>query len=660
MQCKLVVNSEHSVPRNSEKAISIKHSSRDQLTMTLNPHVHENLKAIQRALSNYDMSFLGDDEEDFCPLCLEPMDITDKNFKPCPCGYQICQFCYNNIRQNEELNGRCPACRRKYDDDSVEYVVLTAEELRMEREKQTRKEWERRQREKERKESEYANRRHLAGMRVIQKNLVYVVGVNPPVPYEEVAGILKSDKYFGQYGKISKIVVNRKTPAGSNNDHYHSNNNSSNTSNAGNNSSGSSGIVPGYGVYITFFKKEDAARCIAQVDGTYMDGRLVKAAYGTTKYCSSYLRGLSCPNPNCMFLHEPGEEADSFNRKELSNKPSTQRNTQGNGPIYRSGGGHFSGTSSPAAVKVQLHHDYHNNGNSTPILTPAPVPTGSNPWGVSNNTSQLNSNSLSKNGSAHNLPTLGETLGQQQQQQQQQQHGNNNENSSSHSKKKQQDKSNGKDYADPYDALGSAVAFLDQRIDWFSNYKSHEFNLQTNLVDDETYSKYPSLFSWENLETSEQTDQTLTRKLVDILAINPVDYSASVISFLQNASASTNLTSNASNTPVAAAAAAAAAANSTPAATTTPLPQQIQLHQQAPPPAAMVAAAATGGPQHQQHPLNVNTPPPPGIFTPQQVALHQQQQQHQQQPMAAETASTPNSADFLNQLIHGRKVAAGN
>lgn len=636
--------------------------------MTLNPHVHENLQAIQRALSNYDMSFLGDDEEDFCPLCLEPMDITDKNFKPCPCGYQICQFCYNNIRQNEELNGRCPACRRKYDDDSVEYVVLTAEELRMEREKQTRKEWERKQRERERKESEYANRKHLAGMRVIQKNLVYVVGVNPPVPYEEVAGILKSDKYFGQYGKISKIVVNRKTPAGSNNDHYHSNNNNSNnTSNSGNNSSGSNGTVPGYGVYITFFRKEDAARCIAQVDGTYMDGRLVKAAYGTTKYCSSYLRGLPCPNPNCMFLHEPGEEADSFNRKELSNKQNTQRNTQGNGPAYRSSGGssgHFSGTSSPAAVRVQLHHDHHNNSHSTPILTPAPVPTGSNPWGVSNNTAQTNSVNLSKNSSSHNLPTLGETLSQHQQQQQQQ-HGHNNDNS--HNKKKQHDKSNGKDYFDPYDALGSAVTFLDQRINWFSNYKNHEFKLQNNLVDDETYSRYPSLFSWENLETSEQSDQTLTRKLVDILAINPVDYSASVISFLQNASASTNLTSNASNTPVAAAA-AAAAANGTPGASTTPLPQQIHIHQQSVAP----VAAATGGQQQQQqqhqhqhhHPLNVNTPPPPGICTPQQLALHQQQQQqqqqqHHQQPLGAE-AATANSADFLNQLINGRRVAAGN
>ena len=24
-----------------------------------------------------------------CPLCMEEVDITDKYFKPCPCGYQV-------------------------------------------------------------------------------------------------------------------------------------------------------------------------------------------------------------------------------------------------------------------------------------------------------------------------------------------------------------------------------------------------------------------------------------------------------------------------------------------------------------------------------------------------------------------------------------------
>ena len=80
-------------------------------------------------------SFISDDDEELCPLCVEEMDLSDKNFKPCPCGYQVCQFCYNNIRQNPQLNGRCPACRRTYDDDSVEYKIISPEEWKKDHEK---------------------------------------------------------------------------------------------------------------------------------------------------------------------------------------------------------------------------------------------------------------------------------------------------------------------------------------------------------------------------------------------------------------------------------------------------------------------------------------------------------------------------------------------
>lgn len=226
------------------------------------------------------------------------MDISDKNFKPCPCGYQICQFCYNNIRQNPELNGRCPGCRRLYDDESVEYKTLTAEEYKLQQFKKERRERDKKQREKERKELEIASKKHLAGLRVVQKNLVYVTGLNPPCPPEDLHSELRSDKYFGQYGKILKIVINRKTPAGPSHQVPNSN----------------QGIV----VYVTFTRKEDALRCINELDGSLCDGRVLRAAHGTTKYCLSYLRGHPCPNPNCMFLHEPGEEADSYTRKDLS------------------------------------------------------------------------------------------------------------------------------------------------------------------------------------------------------------------------------------------------------------------------------------------------------------------------------------------------------
>jgi len=29
------------------------------------------------------------DEEYECPLCLEEMDLADRQFKPCICGYQV-------------------------------------------------------------------------------------------------------------------------------------------------------------------------------------------------------------------------------------------------------------------------------------------------------------------------------------------------------------------------------------------------------------------------------------------------------------------------------------------------------------------------------------------------------------------------------------------
>lgn len=32
---------------------------------------------------------MSDDEDNDCPLCLEEIDISDKYFKPCPCGYQV-------------------------------------------------------------------------------------------------------------------------------------------------------------------------------------------------------------------------------------------------------------------------------------------------------------------------------------------------------------------------------------------------------------------------------------------------------------------------------------------------------------------------------------------------------------------------------------------
>lgn len=267
------------------------------------------------------------------------MDISDKNFKPCPCGYQVCQFCYNNIRQN--LNGKCPACRRPYSDENVEYRLVSQEEWKQDHLRQARKEKERKQKEREKKDIDQVPKKHLSGMRVIQKNLVYVIGLNPNIPTEELHNTLRGDQFFGQYGKIQKIVINKRTNANGN---------------------------PGLGVYVTFARKEDAARCISAVDGSINDGKYLRAAYGTTKYCSSYLRGHPCPNPNCMFLHEPGEEADSYTRQDLSTIQHAARQGLPN---------------SNSTTKSRGHKPSGNVNNSSPAYNsslssgsaPAPVPT---------------------------------------------------------------------------------------------------------------------------------------------------------------------------------------------------------------------------------------------------------------------------------------------
>ncbi|KAI9009772.1 RING/Ubox like zinc-binding domain-containing protein [Gaertneriomyces semiglobifer] len=229
------------------------------------------------------MSTISSDDEDMdCPLCMEEIDITDKYFKPCPCGYQICRFCWNHIK--EDLNGLCPACRRPYSDQNVEFKPVPPEEIA--RIKALKK-----KREREKKEQDAMSRRHLSNVRVVQKNLVYVLGLPSKIATEE---ILRSHEYFGQYGKIIRVVVNRKA-------HGHAPVVSQ---------------VPNTGIYITF-SKEEAARAIEAVDGSVYDGKIIRATYGSTKYCTYFLKNQQCQNPQCQFLHEAGEEAPTFEKDEV-------------------------------------------------------------------------------------------------------------------------------------------------------------------------------------------------------------------------------------------------------------------------------------------------------------------------------------------------------
>ncbi|ORX73279.1 hypothetical protein DL89DRAFT_220810 [Linderina pennispora] len=225
----------------------------------------------------------SENEDWECPLCMEELDIDDRGFFPCECGYQICRFCHNRLSQ--DYGGRCPACRRLYSEQTPRWKPISAAQMAKIRN-------EKKAKERERREIEGNNRRHLANVRVVQKNLVYVIGLPINLATEE---ILKGHDYFGQFGRINKIVINRRQ-AGSNAHH------------------------PTVGVYVTYATKDDAARAINAVDGSMLENRVLRATFGTTKYCSYYLRNIPCQNPGCMYLHEPGEEADSFTKEDLAAK----------------------------------------------------------------------------------------------------------------------------------------------------------------------------------------------------------------------------------------------------------------------------------------------------------------------------------------------------
>ncbi|KAJ3516722.1 hypothetical protein NLJ89_g943 [Agrocybe chaxingu] len=277
-------------------------------TTRLHPHhslpapvVHAGFSVSQsksHVLAGVQDAYWSDDEtEDAeCPLCLEEMDISDLNFKPCICGYQICRFCWHHIKEN--LNKRCPACRRIYTDDTVEFKpIATQDHKRLMQQKK--------QRDRERKELESLGRRHLANVRVVQRNVVYVVGIGPRFAKEELIPTLRSNEYFGQYGKITKILlVKRSSPGGGG---------------------------PVVGLYITYHRREDAARAITAVDGASSPGggrEVMRASYGTTKYCMAFLRGVSCSDHSCMNLHEWGDEKDCFTKEDLTTLKHTMKATE--------------------------------------------------------------------------------------------------------------------------------------------------------------------------------------------------------------------------------------------------------------------------------------------------------------------------------------------
>ncbi|KAG4396985.1 hypothetical protein GLYMA_10G048700v4 [Glycine max] len=198
-----------------------------------------------------------------CPICTEEMDLTDQQLKPCKCGYEICVWCWHHIMemaQKDETEGRCPACRSPYDKERIVAMAANCQRLVAEMNSQHKKKMQK----LNLKPKSVDGRKHLSDVRVIQRNLVYIIGLPLNLADEE---LLQCKEYFGRY--------------------------------------------------ITYFKESEAVRCIQSVHCFVLEGRPLRACFGTTKYCHAWLRNVPCSNKDCLYLHDHGSHEDSFTKDEL-------------------------------------------------------------------------------------------------------------------------------------------------------------------------------------------------------------------------------------------------------------------------------------------------------------------------------------------------------
>ncbi|XP_048000475.1 uncharacterized protein LOC125237445 [Leguminivora glycinivorella] len=276
------------------------------------------------------------EEQVECPLCMEPLEVDDLHFYPCTCGYQICRFCWNRIREGE--NGLCPACRKAYPENPADFTPLSQEQVAAIK-------TEKKAREQKRRNKTLESRRALANVRVVQNNLVFVVGL--PVRLADPE-ILKRQEYFGKYGKIHKVVINQSTTY-----------------------AGSQG--PSASAYVTYVSSADALRAIQGVNNVALDGRVLKGSLGTTKYCANFMKNQPCPKPDCMYLHELGDPKASFTKEEMhaglhqvyERKLHNQLLQQGNKPDEK----HSAGNSSTNAEKNGSKEGNPSNFIPTTVVT---------------------------------------------------------------------------------------------------------------------------------------------------------------------------------------------------------------------------------------------------------------------------------------------------
>ena len=104
---------------------------------------------------------------------------------------------------------------------------------------------------------------NLKHARIVQRNLVYVIGLSLTLAREEV---LRRSDMFGKFGRIARVLVNRAHP-------YNAN----------------APGGPSISAYIQYARDCDAASAARSMSNAVFDGREIRCAIATTKYCDAFV-----------------------------------------------------------------------------------------------------------------------------------------------------------------------------------------------------------------------------------------------------------------------------------------------------------------------------------------------------------------------------------
>lgn len=76
---------------------------------------------------------------------------------------------------------------------------------------------------------------------------------------------------------------------------------------------------PSYSAYLTFHSARESAIAILSVDQYVLNDRMIRASFGTSKFCQFFLNNQKCNNKDCLYLHELRADLEAYTKEDMQN-----------------------------------------------------------------------------------------------------------------------------------------------------------------------------------------------------------------------------------------------------------------------------------------------------------------------------------------------------